>query len=57
MVRRKMEAEHKVKIVQVRVSPAEKEVLVAAAAKAGLGLSAWLRLIGLREARGLARKA
>jgi uncharacterized protein (DUF1778 family) len=57
MVRRKIEAEsHKIQVVQVRVSPAEKQVLVKAAAQAGLGLSAWIRALALKEARRLGVK-
>jgi len=57
MVRRKIEAEvHKVQVIQVRVSPGEKRILAGAAAKAGLGLSAWLRTLALKEARKLGMK-
>ena len=48
--------EQKAQAIQVRVSPAEKQVLVEAASKAGLGLSAWLRALALREARRLGVK-
>lgn len=57
MVRRKVEPEEqKAQVIQVRVSPADKRILAAAAAKAGLGLSAWLRALALKEARRLGVK-
>lgn len=36
--------------VRIRLTEAQKETLTAAAAKAGLDLSGWLRSLGLREA-------
>jgi uncharacterized protein (DUF1778 family) len=57
MVRRKIEVEEqKVQAVQMRVSPDEKQVLMKAAAKAGIGLSTWLRALALKEARRLGVK-
>lgn len=37
--------------IQLRVSVADKRAMVKAAKKAGIGLSAWLRKVGLKEAR------
>lgn len=51
MARRKTKAERKEDLVRLRVTREQKDLLVAAATRAGLELSAWLRLIGLREAR------
>lgn len=38
------------KSIQVRVTDAQKEILAKAAERAGVGLSTWLLLVGLREA-------
>lgn len=38
--------------VRIRLTKAQKDILTAAANRAGLGLSPWLLMIGLREARG-----
>ena len=51
MVRRKTKAERKEEMVRLRVTVDQKRTMVAAAERAGIELSAWLRLIGLREAR------
>ncbi|MGO8802275.1 plasmid mobilization protein [Candidatus Binatus sp.] len=50
MKRRKPKAERKAEMIQLRVSPEQKQTLVQAAKAAGLELSAWLRSLGLREA-------
>jgi uncharacterized protein (DUF1778 family) len=50
MKRRKSKAERKDEVIQLRVSPEQKQTLVQAAKSAGLELSAWLRSLGLREA-------
>jgi hypothetical protein len=44
---------HKVQVVQVRVSPEDKRIMAAAAARAGLGISAWLRALALKRRRGV----
>jgi uncharacterized protein (DUF1778 family) len=36
--------------IQVRVTEGQKEILVKAAERAGLGVSSWLLMLGLREA-------
>lgn len=51
MARRKTKAERKEDLVRLRVTEEQKRIMVAAAQRAGLELSAWLRLVGLREAR------
>jgi uncharacterized protein (DUF1778 family) len=50
MKRRKPKAESKNEVIQLRVSPEQKQTLMQAAKAAGLELSAWLRSLGLREA-------
>jgi uncharacterized protein (DUF1778 family) len=40
-------------VVRMRVTPAEKQALTAAAEREGLGLSAWLRQLALRAAGAL----
>jgi uncharacterized protein (DUF1778 family) len=37
--------------VRVRVTPEQRSILASAAARAGLDLSAWLRYVGLQEAK------
>lgn len=48
-VRRK--AVRKEALIPVRVTTAQKRTLTAAAAKAGLGVSPWLLMLGLKAAR------
>jgi uncharacterized protein (DUF1778 family) len=50
MRRRKPKAERKEAAILVRLTDAQKATLVAAADRAGLDLSSWLRSAGLREA-------
>lgn len=59
MKRRKPESLRKQATIQIRVSQEHKRILAEAAQRAGLDLSTWLRLLGLREAgqiQGLDRK-
>jgi uncharacterized protein (DUF1778 family) len=42
----------KEKSIQVRVTAEQKRILADAAAKAGLGLSSWLLMLGLKAAQG-----
>jgi hypothetical protein len=48
-VRRK--AVRKEALIPVRVTAAQKRILVTAATKAGLGVSPWLLMLGLRAAK------
>ena len=50
MKRRKPESLRKQATIQIRVSQEHKRILAEAAQRAGLDLSTWLRLLGLREA-------
>lgn len=49
--RRKPAHVRKQKSIRMRVNEEQKQTLVAAAARDGLGLSAWLLAVGMREAR------
>jgi len=49
--RRKPKALRKEDSVRVRISTSQKKLLTDAAARAGLGLSSWLLMLGLREAQ------
>lgn len=49
--RKKPKAERKDATVRIRVSETEKNVLEQAATKQGLGVSGWLRFLGLQAAR------
>ncbi len=48
--RRKSKEERKDATIPVRCTQEQKEALGAAAARAGLDLSSWLRSLGMREA-------
>ncbi len=48
--RRKAAGDRREQMLRIRVTSAEKEGLANAAARMGLGLSSWLRMIALREA-------
>jgi hypothetical protein len=48
--RRKPKALRKEDMVRIRVSAGQKRLLVEAAERAGLDVSTWLRVLGLREA-------
>ncbi len=48
--RRKPKGQRKEEVIRVRVTATQKEALTLAAHRAGLDLSSWLRVIGLREA-------
>lgn len=50
MVRRKPKSERKDESILVRATTDQKATLTAAAKRAGLDLSSWLRSLGLREA-------
>lgn len=43
--------ERKGELIRVRVTSEQKDILSAAAERAGLDVSSWLRAIGLREAQ------
>ena len=43
---------HQMRYLAVRVTVAQKRTLTTAAAKAGLGVSPWLLMLGLKAARG-----
>jgi uncharacterized protein (DUF1778 family) len=49
--RRKPKALRKEADVRIRVTDAQKKVLVEAAARSGIGVSSWLLMLGLREAQ------
>jgi hypothetical protein len=49
--RRKPKALRKEDSIRIRVSDAQKKSLTDAAIKAGLGVSSWLLMVGLREAQ------
>jgi uncharacterized protein (DUF1778 family) len=49
--RRKPKAMRKDADVRIRVTDAQKKSLTEAAARAGLGVSSWLLMLGLREAK------
>ena len=51
-----VEAARKRILVQIRVSPIQKRILVDAAAVAGLELSSWLRALAIKEAHRLGVK-
>lgn len=58
--RRKPKAQRKEDMVRVRVTAEQKKALTAAADRAGLDVSSWLRALGLQEAQkggGAARGA
>jgi len=57
MPRRKVKAERKEAVVRLRVTEEQRRMLFAAAQHAGLELSAWLRSLGLREARRIESSA
>lgn len=48
---RKPQALRKEESIRIRVTPAQKEALTEAATRAGLGVSSWLLMLGLREAQ------
>jgi uncharacterized protein (DUF1778 family) len=50
MKRRKPKALRKDDMIRIRVTADQKRVLAEAAERAGLDVSAWLRVLGLREA-------
>jgi len=50
MNRRKPKAARKETAVRIRLTEAQKRALTAAAERAGLDVSSWLRSLGLREA-------
>lgn len=50
MKRRKPRAERKEEMVRLRVTKEQKKAFTEAAARAGLDLSAWLRVVALRAA-------
>jgi uncharacterized protein (DUF1778 family) len=50
--RRKPKALRKEDSIRIRVSDAQKKALTDAATRAGLGVSSWLLMLGLREAQG-----
>ena len=50
MKRRKVKAERKEATILIRLTDEQKEKLTAAAKKAGLDLSGWVRSVALREA-------
>lgn len=54
--RRKPKAARKEDSIRIRVTDQQKKVLVAAAERAGLGVSSWLLTVGLREAEQHGRK-
>jgi uncharacterized protein (DUF1778 family) len=54
VAQRKPRAARKDSEVRIRVTAAQKKILVAAAQQTGLDVSAWLRSVGLREAAQLA---
>ena len=45
-----MEKQNKTKRIPVQMSEREYEILLACAERGGMGLSTWLRSLGLREA-------
>ncbi len=49
--RRKPRALRKEESIRIRVSDAQKKTLTDAATRAGLGVSSWLLMLGLREAK------
>ena len=49
--RRKPKALRKEESIRIRVSDEQKDTLTAAATRAGLGVSPWLLMLGLREAK------
>jgi uncharacterized protein (DUF1778 family) len=49
--RRKPKALRKEDSIRIRVSDAQKKALTEAATHAGLGVSSWLLMLGLREAK------
>ena len=48
--RKRSKAKNKVAVLPIRLTPDQKEALVAAARREGLGVSSWLRQLGLRAA-------
>ena len=48
--RRKPKAQRKEDSIRIRVTQEQKRTLTAAAERAGLDVSSWLRTVGLREA-------
>lgn len=50
--RRKPKALRKEDSIRIRVSDMQKRELTMAATRAGLGVSSWLLMLGLREAHG-----
>jgi hypothetical protein len=56
MARIKKELERAEHSIRIRVNQEQKSILVAGAARAGLGLSAWMRTLALKEARRLGVK-
>jgi uncharacterized protein (DUF1778 family) len=52
--RRKPKAQRKEADIRIRVTDAQKKVLTEAAERAGVGVSTWLVMLGLREAKATA---
>lgn len=50
--RRKPKTQRKEATIQIRLTADHKRILVAAALRAGLDVSSWLRALGLRAAGG-----
>ena len=50
MLKRKPKALRKEDSIRIRVSTEQKKTLTAAAERAGLDVSSWLRALGMREA-------
>ena len=55
MERRKPKTKRKEDVLRFRVTAAERTAITAAAERQGLAVSAWLRLLALREAERLGR--
>jgi len=51
--RRKIQSERKEEMFRVRVTDEQKRLFAAAAQRAGLDVSGWLRSLGIREATSL----
>jgi uncharacterized protein (DUF1778 family) len=50
--RRKPKTQRKEEVIRIRVTAEQKRLLIEAAERDGLDVSAWLRLLGLRTAVG-----
>ena len=55
--RRKPKTERKEFVINVRVTAEQKDVLVDAATKIGLGVSSWMLMLALKEAKKTAGDA